>query len=150
MSGRSNVGEMLGRELSEAVVLYHEAIARKIGISATEWKCLELLTRAGPTTAKRLAEASGLTTGAITGIVDRLEKAGYVRREDNPGDRRSVVIRPLRRPDLVKALTPIFANLGRAMGDLAGGYSEKDLALVQGFFEKTVTILRGQTAKLAK
>jgi hypothetical protein len=84
MSGRSNFGEMFGRELSETVILYHEAIARKIGISATEWKCLELLTRKRPVTAKHLAEASGLTTGAITGIVDRLEKVGYVSREDNP------------------------------------------------------------------
>jgi hypothetical protein len=56
----------------------------------------------------------------------------------------------VQRRDLVETLTPIFADLGRAMGDLAGGYSERDLALIQNFFERTVAILREQTAKLAK
>ncbi|MGH2460296.1 MAG: MarR family winged helix-turn-helix transcriptional regulator, partial [Chloroflexota bacterium] len=81
---RNETGNLLGRELSTAVVLFHEAIAERLGMSATEWKCLDVLGRAGPITARELAEQTGLTTGAITGLVDRLERAGYVRRVPNP------------------------------------------------------------------
>ena len=83
---------MLGNALSTAVVLYHEAIADRLGLSATEWKCLGLLRKSGPITAGRLAELTGLTTGAITGIVDRLERAGRARRASDPHDRRRVII----------------------------------------------------------
>jgi hypothetical protein len=78
-------GEALGRELSAAVVLFHEAVAAQLGMSATEWRCLSLLSQQGPATAGRLAQLSGFTTGAITGIVDRLERAGYARREPHRG-----------------------------------------------------------------
>ena len=141
-------GELLGRELSEAVVMFHEGVARKLGMTAAEWKCLDLLGRNGPFTAKRLAEVSGLTTGAITGIVDRLEKAGYVQRTDNPTDRRSVIIKALPRQDLVKTLTPIFTAHGQAMGELALHYDERERAVIQDFYQKTVVILKEQAAKL--
>lgn len=147
---RERFEELLGRELSAAVLTFHEAVARKLGISGTEWKCLDLLARNGATTAKHLAEMSGLTTGAITGIVDRLEEAGYVRREDNPHDRRSVIIKPLPRNDLVETLSPIFQSLGLAMNELSEGYSEKELTVIEDFQRKTVLILREQTAKLKR
>src|SRR4051794_40723373 len=86
---------VLGREFSAAIVLFHEAVGRQLGLSATERKILDILDRLGPVTAGRLAEHSGLTTGAITGIVDRLVRAGFVVREPNPDDRRSVIVRPL-------------------------------------------------------
>jgi DNA-binding MarR family transcriptional regulator len=145
---RVSQGEVLGREFSEAVVMFHEAVARRLGMSAAEWKCLDLLVRGGATTAKSLAEKSGLTTGAITGIVDRLENARYVKRERNPEDRRSVIIKPLPRPDLADELTPIFSSLGRAMGKMMGRYRERDLALIEEFFKDTAVVLRQQTAKL--
>lgn len=140
--------EILGRELSEAVIMFHGAIAHRIGMSATEWKCLELLERTGPITAKRLAEMSGLTTGAITGIVDRLEKTGYVRRDENPEDRRSIIIQPLERPDLIEEITPIFSSLGQAMSNLAQNYTEKELQIIQDFFKNTVNILHDLTFKI--
>jgi DNA-binding MarR family transcriptional regulator len=147
---RERSGELQGRELSAAVLTFHEAVARKLGISGTEWKCLDLLARNGAITAKHLAEMSGLTTGAITGIVDRLEETGYVRREDNPHDRRSVIIKPLPRKDLVEALSPIFQSLGLAMSKLSEGYSKKELTVIGDFQRKTVQILREQTAKLKR
>ena len=99
-------------------------------------------------TAKRLADRSGLTTGAITGIVDRLEKLGYVRRGDNPGDRRSVIIIPLQRPDLTQIVTPIFHSLGQAMGELLRNYDEKETRAIREFLTKSPEIIRDQTAKL--
>ncbi len=143
-----NLGEMLGRELSTAVILFHEAVASRLRMSAAEWKCLGLLSQHGPATAGRLAERSGFTTGAITGIVDRLERAGYVRREPNPRDRRSVIIQPLRNDDLRDAVTPIFASLGRAMADLSRRYNADELAVIQDYFERSIQTLRDETAKL--
>src|SRR5262249_31217925 len=105
--GPPNSGEALGRALSTAVILFHEAVASRLGLGAAEWRCLDLLDREGPATAGRLAELSGFTTGAITGIVDRLEKAGYVRREPTPRDRRSVIVRPLENRALREVVTPI-------------------------------------------
>jgi DNA-binding MarR family transcriptional regulator len=140
----------LGRELSSAVILFHEAVASRLGMSATEWKCLGLLGQHGPSTAGRLAELSGFTTGAITGIVDRLEKAGYVRRESNPRDRRSVIIHPVRSRELGEQVAPIFASLGRAMAELTGRYSARELAVIQDYFERTIQVLRDETAKLTK
>src|SRR5579871_3290956 len=97
-TGELRPGELLGSELSAAVIAFHEAIAARLGIGATEWKCLAVLGigHAETATAGQLASATGLTTGAITGIIDRLERLGYVRREPNPEDRRSVIIRALR------------------------------------------------------
>jgi DNA-binding MarR family transcriptional regulator len=75
---------------------------------------------------------------------------GYVSRQDNPGDRRSVIIRALPGQDLVNTVDPIFASLGQAMGELARQYSEKELVAIQDFVSKTEKILREQTAKLQK
>src|SRR2546423_13305828 len=99
-------GILLGRELSAAVVLFHQAIADRLGLSTTEWKSIDILLRSGPTTAKQLAELAGLTTGGVTGVVDRLERAGYVERPANPDDRRGVIINP---------------HAGRLAGGQAGG-----------------------------
>ncbi len=143
------MAEELGRELSTAVILFHEAIASRLGLSAAEWKCLGILDRTGPATAGRLAELSGFTTGAITGIVDRLERAGHVRREPNPRDRRSVIIQPIRSDALREEITPIFASLGSAMAAVASRYSVQELAAIQDYLERTIQVLRDETAKLA-
>jgi DNA-binding MarR family transcriptional regulator len=140
----------LGQELSTSVVLFHEAVASRLGLGAAEWKCLGLLGRSGPATAGRLAELSGFTTGAITGIVDRLEKAGYVRRRPNPADRRSVIVEALENRALQEQVTPIFASLGHAMAGVAGRYSPQELAVIQDYLQRTTQALREETAKLAK
>ena len=110
-------------------------------MSAAEWKCLGLLDQHGPLTASRLAELSGFTTGAITGIVDRLEHAGYVRRESNPNDRRSVIVHPQHVRELKERVVPIFQSLGRAMAEKAGSYSSEELAAIARFFRETTEVL---------
>jgi DNA-binding MarR family transcriptional regulator len=142
--------DVLGRELSTAVVLFHEAVASRLGLSAAEWKCLGLLDQHGASTAGRIAELSGFTTGGITGIVDRLERAGYVRREANPHDRRSIVICPVENRALREQITPIFASLGQAMAAVAGRYSVRELKVIQDYFERTIQTLRDETAKVSR
>ncbi|MFD5827459.1 MarR family winged helix-turn-helix transcriptional regulator [Lentzea sp. NPDC060358] len=81
------------REQSALTVMFHARVAAQMGLSATDEKCLDLAMRAdGPVTAGRIAELSGLSTGAVTGVIDRLERAGYVRRVRDPHDRRKVLV----------------------------------------------------------
>src|SRR5882724_6329519 len=99
MANTSSLGELLGRELSTAVVMFHQAIAERIGLNATDFKCLDLLARTGPTTPGHLSELLRLTGGAITGVIDRLEAAGFVQRERDQNDRRRVIIKPSSSPE---------------------------------------------------
>jgi DNA-binding MarR family transcriptional regulator len=141
-------GDLIGRELSAAVVAFHAAVAYRLGLSATEWKCLGILAQLEPATAGQLAEATGLTTGAITGIVDRLERTGYARREPNPDDRRSVIIRPLRQREVFEQVEPIFQSLREAMAKVYGGYSQEELVAIRSFLALMVEALKSETAKL--
>lgn len=140
--------ENLGRELSNAIVFFHEAIAAHLGMSAGEWKCYGLLKQHGPITASRLADLSGFTTGAITGIADRLERAGYVRREPNPGDRRSVILHPLQVKKIEAQIVPIFVSLENAMNAISQHYSERELAAIADYFRRTTQALHKETLKL--
>src|SRR6187399_25304 len=83
----------LGREMSTLAVLRHARIAEKMGLSGTDHKALDLASRAGgPLTAGRIAQLTGLSTGAVTGVIDRLERAGLVRRVRDTEDRRKVLV----------------------------------------------------------
>lgn len=83
----------LQRELSTMTVLFHSRIAEQMGLSGTDHKCLELAMRAKvPLTAGQIAQLSGLSTGAVTGVIDRLERRGLVRRLRDPRDRRKVLV----------------------------------------------------------
>jgi DNA-binding MarR family transcriptional regulator len=146
--GFQAVPDLLGRQLSDAIVFFHESIAAYLGMSAAEWKCLGLLDQHGACSASRLAEFSGFTTGAITGIVDRLERAGYVRREPHPTDRRSVIVQPLHVKDLKERIIPIFQSLGQAMAQIARRYSKSELAAITSFLSATTDVLHHETEKL--
>src|SRR5918999_1611790 len=102
-----------GAELSPAVVLSQGGVGRRLGLGAVEQRALGLVQRGGPLTAGALARQTGLTSGAVTGLVDRLERAGYIRRVPDQADRRRVLVAavPERRPDLDR----LFGELGREM-----------------------------------
>src|SRR3954451_23111227 len=87
-----SVEDRLHRDLATAIVTFHEAVARRLGVTAADQRVLGVLGRMGVATPSRLAESTGLTTGAITGIVDRLERAGFAKRAPNPDDRRSILV----------------------------------------------------------
>jgi len=131
--------ESLERGFSTAVIAFHESIAARLGLSAAEWKCLGVL-QAGAMTAGSLAELSGFSTGGITAIVDRLERAKLVRREPNPGDRRSILIRPLRLASVERKVAPVFESLRKAMTEVADSFTSEQLAAIQ--------VLRVETGKL--
>lgn len=141
-------GAELGWELSTAVVLFHEAVGQRLGLSAADHRALGLISRAGSITAGELAQRTGLSPGAVTGLVDRLEAAGYVRRSRDPADRRRVVIGPAAttgRPDL----SGIFAGLAAAMQEVATGYDAHQAWAIQDYLARTIAVLREETRKLS-
>ena len=90
-------------------VAFDEALAEHLGLNATDLRCLELVIADPGLTPSRLAELAGITSGAVTGVVDRLERAGYVTRTPDPADRRSVTIAPVpaRAAEVVDAVAPL-------------------------------------------
>lgn len=147
---RDTLLEQLGaglREMSSTSVLLSQAIAGRLGMNSTDLEALEILHRLGPMTAGGLAEATGLTTGAITGIVDRLERDGYARRARDAHDRRRVIVRPEFEHG-IRTIAPLFASMGEAMGALLARYSDEELAVVLDFVTRANAVTHAETAKL--
>jgi DNA-binding MarR family transcriptional regulator len=125
--------EEQSRELSTRTVIFHHLIGERLGLNPTDHKCLDVIIRSKtPLTASQLAEETGLSTGAITGVVDRLEKAGYVKRKRDQNDRRLVFINPLLDKAMVK-LSPIFDPIKQASRNLYSKYSDEELAIILDF-----------------
>jgi DNA-binding MarR family transcriptional regulator len=125
--------EEQSRELSTRTVIFHHLIGERLGLNPTDHKCLDVIIRTKtPMTASQLAEETGLSTGAITGVVDRLEKAGYVKRKRDQNDRRLVFIKVLTDRALVK-LSPIFDPIKQASRNLYSKYSDEELAIILDF-----------------
>jgi len=142
-------GIVLGREFSTSLVLFQEAISARLGLNATDYRCLDVILRKGQMTAKALAEEARLTTGAITGIVDHLEKAGYVERLGNPVDRRSVIIRPIiTHKGLERKLGDAMVSYRAAMSKLFGKYDADQTRAIVDFLREFVQVLKAQTSKL--
>jgi len=126
------------QELEEAMrrssaqgVLFGQTVANVAGISGSDLECLDFLNLEGRVTAGRLAEVTGLTTGAITGVVDRLEKAGFVRRERDETDRRKVFIATV--PENVAQIGRYYVPMQAAMHKVWSSYSEAELHLLLRF-----------------
>lgn len=98
-------------EMSTETILFHQALADLLGFHITDHRCMHFLHSHGPMPAGRLAELTGLTTAAVTGIIDRLEEAGYVRRVNDPKDRRRTIVEPIRNKKLETKLQTIFTPL---------------------------------------
>jgi hypothetical protein len=139
----------LHRDLATAIVTFHEAVARRLGVTAADQRVLGVLGRMGVATPSRLAEATGLTTGAITGIVDRLERAGFARRAPNPDDRRSILVHACNAEALGRILGPIFAALTVEMAALRARYTPAQLEAIYAYLGETTEILRAQTKRVA-
>ena len=114
--------ELLGTLAQELTQLnglsasFFRAAAARIGVTVTDMQVIESLASTGPSTAGQLAELTGLTTGAITGMLNRLEEAGLVRRERDPEDGRKVIVRLNPDTDQIRGIGAIFASIRKAMG----------------------------------
>jgi len=147
---RAKLAEEFGagvRRTGSLFQLMGQAAADRIGINATDLNCLNTLSFRGEMTAGELARERGLTTASITGVADRLEEAGFVRRERDPRDRRRVVIRLV----LERALSdvaPVFLPMIRDWQEMADRYTDDELRLIVEFYGRMEQVLRTHLARL--
>lgn len=135
------------REGSAIGILYSATVARILGISSGDLECLDFVATHQPVTAGALAGTTGLTTGAITGVVDRLEKAGLVRRVRPDSDRRKVLISTTE--EFFSRVVPLFEPMQRHQAAAVEAASEGDLAAVAAFMDRSLEAARDALAELA-
>src|ERR1700723_4323753 len=134
------------RRASGSGAIFSQAVADYAGISAADLDCLDFLILEGRVTAGRLAEVTGLTTGAITGVVDRLEQAGLVRRERDDNDRRKVFIATV--PENIARIGRFYEHMQRAMLKVWDGYSDAELRLLLRFATQGYETMLAATEEL--
>jgi DNA-binding MarR family transcriptional regulator len=135
------------RRAGSVMQLLGAASAERIGINVTDLNCLNILALNGHMTAGELARVTGLTTASITGVLDRLEEAGFVRRERDPRDRRRVIVR-LEAARGLRDVAPVFAPVVAAWRAAAERYTDDELRLILGFQEQLEQIMRDHLIEL--
>jgi DNA-binding MarR family transcriptional regulator len=131
-------------------VFLHQAIAQTVGLNATDTKCIDLiLSHPDRTlTAGELSERTGLTTGAITHILDRLGKRRFIKRVRDTQDRRKVFVQV--RPESLEPLVPKYEEVGKAYMTLAEEYSDDELAVICDYMNRASAISEQEVAKIGK
>jgi len=132
-----------------ATIQMHEAIARKAGFSGTEHKYLGFLIEKGQMTAGELATLSGLTTGAITGMIDRFEKKKLVKRMFSEDDRRKVIIVP-NTGKVMALMAPLYKEFRKRSEELYASLSGKEMEIIKDYFEQSIAIMNETTVKLSE
>jgi DNA-binding Lrp family transcriptional regulator len=135
------------RKTSSLMHLMSQAAADRIGINATDLNCLNILSFSGQLTAGELAKATGLTTASITGVVDRLEQAGFVHRERDAADRRRVVIH-LDTARALGTIAPVFGPMLGAWQRMTDQYTDDQLRLIVAFYDQVEHVIRDHLAHL--
>jgi DNA-binding MarR family transcriptional regulator len=135
------------RRTGSLMQLMGQAAADRIGINATDLNCLNILSFSGHMTAGELARATGLTTASITGVVDRLEQAGYVRRERDPHDRRRVVV-TLVLEQAMQNVASVFLPVMRDWREMSAAYSDDELRLIVDFYARMEQVFRAHLLRL--
>jgi DNA-binding MarR family transcriptional regulator len=113
------------------------AAAARMGVTVTDMQVIESLTSSGPMTAGQLADLTGLTTGAITGMLNRLEEAGLVRRERDPEDGRRVIVRINPDTDQIRGIGPSFDSIGKALEEQISRYNDEQIAFLVEFLKRS-------------
>jgi DNA-binding MarR family transcriptional regulator len=143
--------QTLADELSEEIqrsgtltVLHTNAVAIKVGLSATEFEAFDVIRRMQPVTAGKLSLYCGLTTGAITGIIDRLERAHCVRRVSDPTDRRRVLLEPLVNRDMMEKVERSYQPIHDEFHAIVAGYTPEQIE----FLIETFKVMNNMTEKV--
>ena len=134
------------REYGFGSVLFRHVIGERLGVNATDMECLGVLLFKGFTTPSELAQYTGLSSGATTAMLDRLEKSELIARRPNPKDRRSTHIVLVK--ETAEKLAPFFASLREAQDQIVSSYSESELELLADFFTRSVLMWEEERTKL--
>jgi DNA-binding MarR family transcriptional regulator len=149
-SGHDQLLEALltvGAQLSVATMQYQQVVASRLEINVTDYGCLQVLIGNGAMTAGELAERLSLSAGAVTGVVDRLEAARFVRRVRDPADRRRVIVEPVEE-EVERRVAPLFESIYGALSAKVQRFSEADLKLVLDYLSQSLATLRAETTRL--
>lgn len=140
------------RRISQAhsytTIQMHEAVARKAGLPGTDHKYLGFLLEKGEMTAGELATLTGLTTGAVTGLIDRFEKKKLVMRRFDPNDRRRVIIEPITK-NIMALFVPLYEDFRSKSEDLLASFSKKEITIIEKYFLKAIEIMNKTTNELS-
>jgi DNA-binding MarR family transcriptional regulator len=148
---RAEVLGELARELRQFHGLgafFFRAAAARSGMTVTDLQVIDILESAGSMTAGQLADLPGLTTGAITGMLNRLEEAGFVRRERDPNDGRRVIVQLASGKEERHEIGPMFASIGKAWEVLASHYDDEQLAFLLEFLKRSNALSREELVRL--
>lgn len=137
----------LSQQHSYTSIQMHESIGQKAGLSGTDHKYLGFLLQQGAMTAGELAALTGLTTGAITGLIDRFEKKKLVKRQFAAADRRKVIIEPNTKK-IMALLEPLYATYRKETEKLIASFSDKDIKIIESYFLKSLDIMNETTRHL--
>ena len=122
----------------------HEAIGRKAGLSGTDHKYLGFLIEKGQMTAGELSNLTGLTTGAVTGLIDRFEKKKLVKRKFANDDRRKVFIEPNTK-NIMALFAPLYKEFRSKSEKLTASFSDKEIKIIETYFSKAIEIMNETT-----
>ena len=134
------------REYGFGSILFRHVVGEVLGVNATDMECLGVILFKGFTTPSELAQYTGLSSGATTAMLDRLEKSELIARRPNPKDRRSTHIVLVK--ETAAKLAPWFASLREAQDQILSSYSEPELELLADFFTRSVTMWEEERKKL--
>ena len=134
------------RDYGINMVLFRNLVGGRLGVNVTDMECLGLLFNKGLTTPSQLAKYTGLSSGATTALLDRLEISGLIQRKPNPDDRRGILI-VLAKSGTDK-VAPWFDSVRKAQDDLVSSYSEKDLQVITDFLERSTAMWEEARKKL--
>lgn len=137
----------LNQQHAYSSIQMHEAVARKAGLSGTDHKYLGFLIQKGAMTAGEFSGLTGLTTGAVTGLIDRFEKKKLVKRQFAPDDRRKVIIVPNTK-NIMALLEPLYKEFRGKSEQLIASFSNKEIKVIASYFLKTIEIMDQTTNKL--
>lgn len=137
------------RELRNQLSLLNHQVGGQLKLKDVDLDCLELISSAGPLSPSALARRAGLHPATVTGILDRLQRGGWIARERDPdaADRRAVTVRAV--PGRTQELFRVYSGMSSAMDDLCAGYTEDELMLIAGFLRRTAEAGRAATDELS-
>jgi len=124
------------RELRIQLALLNYHVGSQLDLKDVDLDCIDILDAYGPQSPSALARRAGLHPATMTGILDRLERGGWITRERDPSDRRAVLIQVAR--DRYAELMRLYGGMNRAMNKLLAGYSDEELAAIADFMTRTV------------
>jgi DNA-binding MarR family transcriptional regulator len=131
------------RELTNQVALLNHQVSARIELRDVDLDCLDLVGRHGPMTPSALARRTGLHPATLTGILDRLERGGWLARDRDPADRRSVLLQARR--ERSREILALYAGMNSSILEICSGYDETELAVVADFLRRTAEAGRAAT-----